>query len=267
MSSRLSNATHLAYTVHQGRGPYLVLLHGFLSSAAQWQPNLAALGQVCTPVTVELWGHGNSPAPTAAADYTPARYVAELENIRRKLNTERWLLCGYSLGAGLIMRYAHQYPECTIAYIVTNSQSAFASPELLEDWRKQMPATADRIRAKGLEAVRRMPIHPRFAKRLPETLQTILREDAERLNPEAVAQTLLVTNLQVSVQSIAAAIQHPALLAWGRHEGRFDAGKNWAIEHMHNLQVAELDAGHGVNMEDIEGFNQAVVNFIEQQSA
>ena len=59
------------YEVHPGRGPHLLLVHGMLSSRAQWLPNLAALAAVCRPVTLELWGHGRSPAPADPAAYHP----------------------------------------------------------------------------------------------------------------------------------------------------------------------------------------------------
>jgi hypothetical protein len=54
----------LYYDVHAGTGPYMLLVHGFLSSRSQWRLNLAALAGVVRPVVVELWGHGRSPAPT-----------------------------------------------------------------------------------------------------------------------------------------------------------------------------------------------------------
>jgi len=33
----------LHYDIHDGTGPYMLMVHGFLSSRAQWGPNLAAL--------------------------------------------------------------------------------------------------------------------------------------------------------------------------------------------------------------------------------
>ena len=56
----------LRYVVHKGEGPPLLMLHGVLSSNAQWSPNIEALSRVSTPVTVELWGHGDSGLVAAA---------------------------------------------------------------------------------------------------------------------------------------------------------------------------------------------------------
>ena len=42
---------------------------------------------------------------------------------------------------------------------------------------------------------------------------------------------------------------------------------DFARRRMPLLTVAELDAGHGMNMEDAAGFNQAVLTFLEQCTA
>jgi 2-succinyl-6-hydroxy-2,4-cyclohexadiene-1-carboxylate synthase len=59
----------LYYDIHDGTGPYVLMVHGFLSSRAQWRPNLAALACVTRPVVLELWGHARSPAPEELALY------------------------------------------------------------------------------------------------------------------------------------------------------------------------------------------------------
>ena len=47
------------WEVHDlGQGPYMLMVHGFLSSRAQWRINLPALGAFCRPVLLELLGHG-----------------------------------------------------------------------------------------------------------------------------------------------------------------------------------------------------------------
>ncbi len=257
----------LAYTVHPGRGPYLALMHGFLSSARQWQQNLKALGEVCTPVTIELWGHGQSPAPNNIASYQPMAYIAQLEQIRQALNAEQWLLCGYSLSAGLTIRYAHHHPQRVIAHLFTNSASGFADPAQISTWQQDAAATAGRILDKGHAAIERIAVHPRFAKRLPPEIRAVLLEDAANLSPRGVAHTMQHTTPNASVRDIAAANSRPALLCFGRLEKRFAAYQQWAAEHMDNLQISALDAGHAVNMEDSAGFNKSACAFIRQHSA
>ncbi|MEQ8693543.1 MAG: alpha/beta fold hydrolase [Pseudomonadales bacterium] len=262
----MTQAPQLAFQVHDGHGPYLALVHGFLSSSAQWLLNLDALAEVCRPVTIELWGHGHSPAPAEPEHYAATSYVTALETIRRTLGSEPWFVCGYSLGAGLIIRYAHTYPSHTLGQIFTNSQSGFADAATLAEWRAEIPDTAAKIRSQGLPAIRRLAVHPRFAKRLPAEVYTALNQDALTLSPLGVAHTLEYTNLSVSTRDIAATNPRPALLCFGRHEQRFAPAKAWAQDNMRDLEVVELDAGHGVNMEDASGFNHEVSAFIRRHS-
>jgi pimeloyl-ACP methyl ester carboxylesterase len=156
-----------AWREHPGDGPVMLLIHGFLSSSSQWLDNLDALGRVCRPVTLDLWGHGASGAPSEPQAYSPEGYVQALEAIRRKLGTQRWFLCGYSLGAGITIRYALAYPERVIGHVFTNSTSALADAEQIAAWRATAEAAASRIETGGRQAIEAIPVHPRHAKRLP----------------------------------------------------------------------------------------------------
>src|SRR5215510_723013 len=87
---RSQHATMQLYCdIHDGTGPYMLMVHGFLSSRAQWRPNLAALACVTRPVVLELWGHARSPAPEELALYHPEAYIAALDQLRTQLGVER----------------------------------------------------------------------------------------------------------------------------------------------------------------------------------
>ena len=73
------------YDLHQGNGPYLLLLHGIMSSRAQWALNLEELKKHTTPVVVESWGHGRASSPEDISLYSPEAYVDQLELIRKEM--------------------------------------------------------------------------------------------------------------------------------------------------------------------------------------
>src|SRR4051812_13544831 len=107
--------------MHEGDGPPTLLVHGILSSRAQWLLNIEALRQVCTPVVIELWGHGRSPVPDDAAAFEPDAYEELFDAIRDDLGADRWFVIGQSLGAALTLRYALDRPERVMAHVFTNS--------------------------------------------------------------------------------------------------------------------------------------------------
>jgi pimeloyl-ACP methyl ester carboxylesterase len=255
----------LHWHAHDGRGPPLLLVHGFLTSASQWLANLDALATVCRPVTVDLYGHGHSPSPDDPAWYTPDAYVEAFEGIRRALGVEAWFLCGYSLGAGLTLRYAFDRPESVLAHAFTNSSSGLASAAESEAWRAGANDAAARIRAGGREAIERIAVHPRHATRLSPAVYDALMADAERLDPVGVAHTIAATNPAVSVRDRLVQNRRPAALLCGRREERFLPKRDYAAQSMPLLEVIDLDVGHGVNMEDPPAFDRALTDFIARQ--
>lgn len=254
----------LRYVVHEGEGPPLLMLHGVLSSNAQWMPNIEALRRVATPVTVALWGHGDSPAPADPERYRPSGYIEEFERIRCELGAQRWYLCGYSLGAGITIRYAFTHPQHVLAHIFTNSASGFADRSLRESFSRNPEAIIERLEEGGLTAIEAIRVHPKYAKRLPADVYEALCDDAKRLDPGGVARTLAYTNADASVRDELGKNTRPALLACGRHEERFRASRDFAEANMPHLSVVDLDAGHAVNAQDSEGFNAAVTEFVQR---
>ncbi|MDH5737389.1 MAG: alpha/beta fold hydrolase [Gammaproteobacteria bacterium] len=253
----------LYFEVHRGEGPYLLLVHGFLSSRSQWLENLDALKTFSTPVVIELFGHGRSPAPADKECYYPENYVNEFESIRKALKISKWYVCGYSLGAGLTIRYAIEYPEVILGHIFTNSTSGFATRESRERLLQQQNEIIDQYAREGIAAVEKIPVHPRNASRLPERVKNSLLEDCNLLNPSAVARTILYTNGYASVREDISRNQLPALLICGRNESRFLPFRDFVFENMPFLEVVDLDAGHAVNAESPDAFNAALRNFIQ----
>jgi len=252
----------LSYQVHPGQGPHLLLLHGALSNSAQWHLNLDALSAFCRPVTAELLGHGDSPSPTEDEAYTPAAYARYFETIRAELNADRWFVCGYSLGAGLIINYALMHSAPIIGLVFTNSMSAFIDAQQATQWQQNAIKSKAAIAKTGLKAIEKMPIHPRHAMGLPEAVFTPLLARSQLLNPTGIAHMLAVTVPQASTRDRIGRNQVPALLLNGVHEKRFQPFAEFAAANMPLLTVEEIDAGHGVNMQAAEAFNACVQEFV-----
>lgn len=252
------------WQLHEGRGPYLLLVHGFLSSRAQWLLNLDALAECCRPVTVELFGHHDSPSPEDPESYTPDAYVAAFDRIRQALGAERWFVLGYSLGAGLTLRYALTCPDRVTGHLFTNSTSGLADPERQAAFRAGAAEAARRIREGGRSAMERIPVHPRHGRSLPEPVYAALVRDAATHDPIGIANTIGITNPAASMRGRIGENERPACLIWGTRERRFQPLAEHAEANMPNLTVARLDAGHGMNMEQAGQFNATVAGFIDR---
>ncbi|MDP6708986.1 MAG: alpha/beta hydrolase [Alphaproteobacteria bacterium] len=250
------------YDVHDGDGPYLLLVHGMLSSRAQWMCNIEALAAVARPVVVELWGHARSPAPEDPAAYHPDAYVDRFEQIRERLGAERWFVCGQSFGAGLTLRYALDHPDRVIGQIFTNSNSALADRETVATYRQNAKARADLVRRSGRAGLEEIPVHPVHGRRIPPEVKAALLSDAAQHKPDAFTRTFQHTSPHLSVRERIAENQVPTLLVHGQRESRFRPVRDFVAASMPMTEVVDAEAGHGVNIQAAETFNRVAAEFI-----
>jgi pimeloyl-ACP methyl ester carboxylesterase len=248
--------------VHEGREPFLLLVHGFLSSRAMWLDNLAGLSAFCRPVTAELWGHGRSPAPDAARLYTVEGYVDQFERIRADLGAARWLVCGQSFGAGLAMGYALANPGAVAGLVVTNSMSGFAEPAARPAAQREAAARA--VEDGGAAGLAENRLHPRHAKRLGPAVSQALLADAERLSPRGIAQAIRHTVPGLAVGPALAGLSVPALLVNGVWEKAFQPLRAALPQRCPAFDIVDLPGGHAINAEAPKGFAEAVGAFIER---
>ena len=253
--------TELHAFAHEGNGPPCLLIHGFLSSRSHWLGNVEGLKEVCSPVVVELYGHGRSPSPTDPDVYKPQSYAEQFEEIRESLGVKRWLVCGHSLGAALTLRYTHIYPDCVIAQVFTNSQSALADEVWQTDIPRQAKAGAERLRNCGRAELDANPFHPKNGTRMRSDIRAGLLDDYELHNPAGVANTLEFTVPGSSMRGLVHENTVPSLLTVGVLEDSFAEPRAFAEAAMPHLTVAEFAGGHNVNGHAPAEWTSAVVEF------
>jgi 2-succinyl-6-hydroxy-2,4-cyclohexadiene-1-carboxylate synthase len=251
----------LYYETHGDQGPFLLLVHGFLSSRAHWLLNLEALSIFSRPVVIEMLGHARSPSPDDTSVYSPDAYIAQFEIIRETLGAERWLICGQSLGAALTLRYALDYPDRVIAQVFTNSNSALANKNWANRVMPIMEAQAQQIEQGGRAALDNHPFAPTRSRRLPAQAKAALIADYELHNPLGIARTARHTIPYSSVRDRVSNTTVPTLLVSGDREEGFRDQYRFAEKAIPYLSAAHLNTGHAVNLEDAPGFNAAVTEF------
>lgn len=102
-----------------GRGPALVLIHGIGDSSATWAELIPDLARRHTVIAPDLLGHGASDKPRA--DYSVAAYANGVRDLLTALGIESATLVGHSLGGGVAMQFAYQFPERTERLILVSA--------------------------------------------------------------------------------------------------------------------------------------------------
>jgi pimeloyl-ACP methyl ester carboxylesterase len=95
--------------VHAGRGPALLLIHGIGDSSQTWRDVIPVLARNFTVIAPDLLGHGMSDKPRA--DYAVAAYACGMRDLLGVLDIEQVTVVGHSLGGGVAMQFAYQFPE------------------------------------------------------------------------------------------------------------------------------------------------------------
>ncbi len=245
----------LAYeTAGDGSRPAVMMVHGLLSSNAQWLVNRDELAQRYRLVMVELWGHGRSPVPHDSGRYSVTGYVEQFERIREELAIERWALVGQSYGAGLAIRYALAEPERCTALIVTNSRSAFGDPARGQRRSDRAPRTSP-------ASARDLPIHPIHARRFPEAVKRAMVADADGVPLEAIWNGGRLTR-ELQCSEVLGELTVPLLLANGVFEKAFQPEVARLRARYPLLEITDLEGGHSVNIEAAPEFNAKVLEFL-----
>jgi pimeloyl-ACP methyl ester carboxylesterase len=95
--------------VRAGAGPALLLVHGIGDSSDTWRDLIPLLARDHTVIAPDLLGHGHSDKPRA--DYSVAAFANGLRDLLGVLGIERATVVGHSLGGGVAMQFAYQYPD------------------------------------------------------------------------------------------------------------------------------------------------------------
>ncbi|MFF3906903.1 alpha/beta fold hydrolase [Streptomyces sp. NPDC001848] len=212
-----------------GDGPALVLIHGIGDSSATWAELIPDLARTHTVLAPDLLGHGASDKPRA--DYSVAAYANGVRDLLTTLGMESATLVGHSLGGGVAMQFAYQFPERTERLILVSAGGVGreVNPVLRA---VSLPGAHLMLSALRLPGMR---LNLGLAANVMRLLDTDLGQDtAELLNlvdalPDATSRSAFIRTLRAVVDWRGQAVTMldrcyltegmPTLLIWGDRDG------------------------------------------------
>jgi pimeloyl-ACP methyl ester carboxylesterase len=99
----------VSYRIAGEEGPVILLIHGITGSSVQWEPVMDLLGSDFRLVAPDLLGHGQSAKPRG--DYSLGAYASGLRDLMAWLDLPASTVIGHSLGGGVAMQFAYQFPD------------------------------------------------------------------------------------------------------------------------------------------------------------
>jgi pimeloyl-ACP methyl ester carboxylesterase len=109
----------VCYRAAGGRGPLIVLVHGIAGTSETWDPVLPLLADRHTVIAPDLLGHGKS--GVGGGDFSLGAYASGMRDLLAVLGHERATFVGHSLGGGVAMQFAYQFPEMVERLVLVSS--------------------------------------------------------------------------------------------------------------------------------------------------
>ncbi len=108
------------HCVLEGKGPLVLLLHGFPESAHAWRNQIPALADRFRVVAPDLRGYAESEKPPRVSDYRMPVLVADIVGLIEALGEERAHIVGHDWGGAIAWAAAQTRPEVVDRLVVLN---------------------------------------------------------------------------------------------------------------------------------------------------
>lgn len=261
----------------EGEGSPVILIHGMGGSAAGWLLNIGAFATQHRVYAMDLVGHGlTDPADDALPD--PAFMSKFVNDLMAELNIDRAHVVGHSLGGGISLRLAIDYPQRVDKLVLVASLGLGKELSLLfrivslpligeilaaRDYRMDIQeyAAATRKGACNTAYITDELIAELYrVERKPEHVKPLLK---------TVRQWADWTGIKISVYGPILqhlpSIRNPALVIWGRQDSIFPlAHGELAVRTMPAARLEVIDqCDHVPLFEQPEIFNRLVLDFLK----
>ncbi len=250
-----------------GKGPNVLLVHGFLATNEQWQSMMQYLAaQGYRVVAPDLPGYGQS-LGYPEKDYQLEQEVDLLHQFVTQLQLAPVNIAGSSMGGMIVALYAKKYPSevTTLAFI--GSPLGVQSPK---------PSPADQLRAKGINSI--LPSNEKeFWQEMnllythpPVIDQKTVAEQLKQFLPERdkFARVSATFKNYRSLFNKPFDVKAPTLILWGDADKIFDvSGADILKNNIANSRLIIIKNGsHLLNVEQPEAAGKNYVEFLDSHA-
>src|ERR1700736_3332620 len=107
------------YYLTAGKGPAVILLHGYAETSRMWKPIIPLLAEKFTVIAPDLPGIGDSSIPTSKIDMITS--ASRIHQLVRSLGIEKARVVGHDIGLMVAYGYATQLPNETEKLVVMDA--------------------------------------------------------------------------------------------------------------------------------------------------
>lgn len=259
--------TMYAYKI-SGKGPVIVLLHGFTGSHQTWSNFVSAYQHSFQLITIDLPGHGHTVTGTPRTMETCCHDLARL---LKYLQIGQIHLVGYSMGGRLALFFSLLYPHLISSLVLESASPGIESNDERKKRETNDEQLAQRIETGGVRKfVDFWEDISMFAsqKKLPQASRQTIRRERLNQTKEGLATSLrfMGTGSQPSLWHKLDQLTKPVLLITGELDHKFVA----INEQMHSCFINSTymiteKSGHAIHVENPVKFGKLVTAFITKE--
>jgi 3-oxoadipate enol-lactonase len=251
----------IAYT-DEGRGPTVVLLHGFPFDRSMWRGQVEGFSERFRVIAPDLRGHGGTTFTREPA--TMEEMADDVAALLDELNVPRAVVCGLSMGGYVALAFQRAHPERVRALVLADTRPQSDTEEARRTREENARRALEEGMAPIVEAMLPKLLAQRTGERAPEIVVR-LREMMLGVEPEGAASALRGMALRRDQTDTLSKIDVPTLIVVGEEDvitPPSDAEAMRALIEGSRLVVIE-GAGHVSNVERPEEFERALAGFLE----
>ena len=264
--------------VTQGKGPLLLLLHGFPDYWYGWRHQIPELSKTHHVVAPDLRGYNDSDKPRARDAYRMQALVGDVASAVRELGYKKAVVVGHDWGGAVAWAFAYAHPEMLDGLVILNAPHPAKFAAAIRTWSQ--------IRRSWYMFFFQLPWLPEWAitRNDGELMVTVYRAAATQKNAVTDAD---LKAYRAAVQKPGAAsgmlnyyrnllgaagrarslgkIKVPTLVVWGMDDVALGPQLIEGLDrHVDNLTLARVErAGHFVHQERPDIANQHIRKFLD----
>ena len=243
------------YYEARGKGPVVLLTHGFAATGRLWDPQVELLARGFTVVRWDLRGHGRTDSPDDPGAYGRDQALGDMAAILDAVGARVAIVSGHSLGGYLSLAFHAAHPDRVAALVLSGCGPGFRKNAPRDAWNKVANGLADEIEREGLAWLR-----GRGAEGDPS--------DHKSVAGLVHAGRLMLTQADGLVIESLESIDVPTFIAVGANDASYRGGTDYLAAKIKGARRHVIaDAGHAAGVERPDAFNAALAGFLDEHAA
>ena len=254
------------FTIVEGEGRPLLLLHSYWGSHILFDHLASVLSAGMKVIRIDLPGHGNSGIPPL--DYTFEKFATVLNELLARLDVlEKVSIVGHSMGGYVAMAYAIKYPERINSLVLMNS------PTKVGDFRRiKLREQEARLLQKGKrDLLLQLTIPSNFASENLDSMGSVLallNRTSNTVTIEGALRSIYAINHRGNSLAFLKNALYPILIVIGKYDNVYKADEQ--LDDANQISTAEVlmldHSGHLGFLEEEDFVVKKLGEFLDSNS-